>query len=83
MAESLSLYELNGILREMIEDNLTSTYWVRAELSEVRTSQKGHCFLELVDKGEADDAIVAKARGVIMRNIYTLLRLNWLILQMF
>jgi len=77
MAESLSLYELNGILREMIEDNLTSTYWVHAELSEVRTSQKGHCFLELVDKGEADDAIVAKARGVIMRNIYPLLRLNF------
>ena len=47
--QSLSLYELNGIVREMIEDNLTDYYWVRAELSEVRISQKCHCFVELVD----------------------------------
>lgn len=75
--QSLSLYELNGIVREMIEDNLTDYYWVRAELSEVRISQKGHCFVELVDKEDLTDTIVAKARGIIMRNVYPLLRLNF------
>lgn len=32
----LTLYELNGLLRETIETTLTGTYWVEAELSEAR-----------------------------------------------
>ncbi len=75
--ENLSLYELNNIVREVIEINLTEKYWVRAELSDVRVSQKGHCFIELIEKDDLGNMIIAKARAVIMRNIYPLLRLNF------
>lgn len=73
-SQVMSLFELNNMVHSIIEDNLTEDYWVRAELSEVRVSQKGHCFIELVDKSEYDDTVVARARGVIMRNVFPLLK---------
>lgn len=61
----------------MVEDQLSDAYWVRAELSEVRVSQKGHCFVELVEKEDGSNSIVAKARAVVMRNVYPLLKMNF------
>ncbi len=75
--ETLSLYELNGLVREIVEINLTDYYWVRAELSEVRVSQKGHCFVELIEYDASEKVVIAKARAVIMRNIYPLLKVNF------
>jgi len=74
--ETLSLYELNGFVREIVEVNLTDSYWVRAELSEVRVSQKGHCFIELIEHDDSEK-VIAKARAVIMRNVYPLLKVNF------
>ena len=71
------MQELNSIVRELVETNLDGPYWVRAELSEVRVSVKGHCFIELIEKDEPGNALVAKARGVIMRNVYPLVKMNF------
>ncbi len=43
----MTLYELNQLVREVIEETLYDEYWVEAELSEVR-EVRGHCYLELV-----------------------------------
>lgn len=75
--EILSLQELNGLVRDLIELNLDGTYWVRAELSEVRVSMKGHCFIELVEKDEKNNSLLAKARGVIMSHLFPLVKLNF------
>ena len=71
------MYELNAIVRELVEDNLCETYWVKAEVSEMRVSQKGHCFMELIEKDAADEHIAAKARAVALRNVWPLLRMNF------
>lgn len=73
----LTLYELNSLLRELIEIHLDHSYWVKAELSEVRVSGKGHCFLELVQKSASGHTPMAKARGVIMASDYALLKLDF------
>ena len=69
----LSLYELNNLVRSCLENVMSDTYWVRAELSEVRVS-RGHCYLEFVQKSERGDGLVAKARGQVWANRWNIVR---------
>ena len=45
--ETLTLLELNSLVRMTIEQTLNQEYWVEAELSECRES-RGHCYMELI-----------------------------------
>ena len=72
--ESLSLYELGRLIRLTLREGLPDAYWVQAELSEVREAYNGHCYIELVQKAEQGNALVAKARGTIWANVYKMLR---------
>ena len=57
---TLSLFELNNLVREAISTTLTDEYWVEAELSEVR-EVRGHCYMELIQKELFGNTPVAKA----------------------
>lgn len=70
----LTLYSLNGLVREAVSSAMPSRYWVTGELSEVREAVNGHCYIELVQRDETTSEIVAKARGTIWSRIYSLLR---------
>lgn len=72
--EPLSLCALNSLVRATLEKGLPAAYWVAAELSEVRETQAGHCYIELVERDEASQEMVAKARGTIWARIYSLLK---------
>ena len=69
-APSLSLLELNGLVRRSIHACLPDEYWVQAELSDVRVNRSGHCYLEFVQKDEKSSALVAKARGIVWGNVF-------------
>ena len=56
----LTLYELNSLVREVIECEMPNEYWVEAELSECRES-RGHCYMELIQKDEQNAIPIAKA----------------------
>ena len=71
---SLSLVELNALVRRSIRTCLPDEYWVQAELSDVRSNYSGHCYLEFVQKDTKSNALVAKARGIIWSNVYQLLK---------
>ncbi len=47
---SFSLSELNRRVKYAIRNQLPDSYWVRAETSDVRRNQNGHCYLEFVEK---------------------------------
>lgn len=72
--ESMSLYELGRLIRLTLREGLPDAYWVQAELSEVREAYNGHCYIELVQKAERGNALVAKARGTIWANVYKMLK---------
>lgn len=72
--EPLTLYELNSLVRGAINERLSSRYWVTGELSEVRETAAGHCYIELVQRDEATREMTAKARGTIWARTYSLLR---------
>ena len=61
--EHLSLVELNQLIKQALSAQLQPTYWVVAEIGELRVAQNGHCYLDLVEKGT--DRLLAKVRATI------------------
>lgn len=72
--ESISLYELNVLVRRILEDSLPDTYWVQVELADVRVNASGHCYVEFVQKSTQDDSLLAKARGTIWAQTFRMLK---------
>ncbi len=70
----LTLLELNGLVRSAIEATFPGHYWLKAELSEVRESESGHCYLTFVEKSRRTGQPVAVANGRIWQNVYAGLR---------
>jgi len=66
MQEKLSLYELNHLIRSVIESSLPDIFHVTAEIASCDV--KNHCYLTLVDKDE--DAIRAEIKAVIWASAY-------------
>lgn len=56
----MTLFELNKLVREAIEDSMAREYWVEAEVAECREA-RGHCYLELIEKDEQTATPIAKA----------------------
>ena len=78
MNETLTLYELNSLVRDIIEANFDEEYWVTGELSDVSTPAfGGHFYGELVQRDEQEDRIVAKARITCWARNYNMLRLRF------
>ena len=69
----LTLYELNQLVREVIESEIPNEYWVEAELSECRES-RGHCYMELIQKDEHTATPIAKASAKCWANKWMLIR---------
>ena len=71
---SISLLELNSLVKRSISQCLPGEYWVQAELSDVRTNASGHCYLEFIQKESKGNKLLAKARGTIWANIFGMLK---------
>jgi len=58
------VYTLEALLTELkgvIKDSFPDARWVTAEIAEVKENQKGHCYLQLVERKE--EGIVAKLQA--------------------
>jgi exodeoxyribonuclease VII large subunit len=58
------VYTLEALLTELkgvIKDSFPDARWVTAEIAEVKENQKGHCYLQLVERKE--EGIVAKVQA--------------------
>lgn len=73
-SSAISLYELNNKVRNLLKDGLPETFWIRAETSDVRVNQNGHCYLEFIEKDNNGKAIIAKSRAMIWANTFHLLK---------
>lgn len=63
----VTLFELNNLVREIIENQLPYAYWVEAEISEMR-QVKGHCYIELIQKDITGDTPIARASAKCWKN---------------
>lgn len=71
--ERLTLFELNRLVREVLECEMPNEYWVEAELSECRES-RGHCYMELIQKEEHSATPIAKASAKCWASKWMLIR---------
>ncbi len=72
MVSHLNLSELNTLIKEALDIQMEPSYWVVAEIGEMRQNSSGHCYLELVEK--EGNHISAKIRATIW--CYTFRKLN-------
>ena len=72
-----SLYALNALVHEAVNNALPDEYWVEAELAECR-ERNGHCYMELVEKDERSNSPIAKASAKCWRQTWTLLHATFL-----
>ncbi len=72
--ETISLFELNRMVKDTLSKSFTGNYWVVAEISEIKEHSSGHCYLDMVQKDETTDAIRAKARATIWSYTYRMLK---------
>lgn len=62
MEPTLSLYELNHLVRSVLETTMGRQYWVEAEISELREN-RGHCYMDLVQRDEQMNTPIARAQA--------------------
>ena len=69
----LTLYELNCMVRDLINLDMPGAYWVQAELSQVREVNH-NCYMELIQKEETSNTPVARASAKCWRSTWLLLK---------
>jgi len=69
----LSLSQLNTLVSREIKNAFPETYWVTAETSDVRINNR-HCYLELIEKNQTSNSLIAKARAYIWSNTFEILK---------
>ena len=69
----ITLFELNRLVKEVIEYEMPNEYWVEAELSECRET-RGHCYMELIQKDPQTATPVAKASAKCWASKWMLVR---------
>ncbi len=70
--ETLSLYELNEFIRQVVTLNFGQEMWVTCEISQLNLS-RGHRYLELVQKDEDTQDVVARMGAVIWSGDYAIM----------
>jgi len=68
--QHISLATLNQLIKDTLNTTLAPSYWVVAEIAELRTNYSGHCYLEFIEKEEDSDKVSAKIRGTIWSYSY-------------
>ncbi|HMK60417.1 MAG TPA: exodeoxyribonuclease VII large subunit [Dissulfurispiraceae bacterium] len=67
----LTLFELNSLIKTAITQTLPDLYWVMAEIAESKCNQKGHCYLDLIEK--EGNKTIAQTRATIWAYDYRIL----------
>jgi exodeoxyribonuclease VII large subunit len=70
--DAITLSEVQQRIKQTLEETLVESYWITAEINELKTHTSGHCYLELVEKDA--DTLKARASATIWMNSYRLLK---------
>lgn len=71
---SISLSELSLQIQEALRLNFGAPVWIRAEISELRENYNGNCYLELIEKDQSSETILAKSKATIWASTYRMLK---------
>ena len=65
--QQLSLSEYLETVQEIVKIAFGDPVWVKAEIRSLNT-QSGHCYLELAEKEEGTDKVIASCKGTIWKS---------------
>jgi exodeoxyribonuclease VII large subunit len=68
--QHISLTNLNLLIKDTLNTQLEPSYWVVAEIGELREARNGHCYLEFVEKEEESNQLLSKSRATIWSYSY-------------
>lgn len=71
--KTITLYELNYLVRQTIELGMPRSYWVETEIAELRENN-GHCYIELIEKDPNYNTPVARASAKCWRQTWGTLK---------
>lgn len=69
-APTLTLLELNRKIKSALDNHFDAPIWLVAEINNINLHRSGHCYLELVQKANESDKIVAQTRATIWSTQY-------------
>lgn len=69
---AISLMELNQQIKKAVKENI-SACWIIAEISDLKINYSGHCYLELVQKDEDSDQVVARSKAAIWSSFFRMI----------
>lgn len=70
--QHITLSQLNTLVGEAITKHLERSYWVVAEVVELRANYSGHCYLSLAEK--ENDKVLAQSRAAIWQQTYRMIK---------
>lgn len=62
------------MIRDSVVMSMPGSYWVTAEIAEMKENYSGHCYLELIEKNPDGENIRARARATIWAARYRMLK---------
>jgi len=71
---SISLFQLLEQVEMTLKTEFSTSTWFMAEILELHVNQRGHCYIELIEKSQDNDAIIAKARATIWAAKFSMLK---------
>lgn len=74
MNDGISLYDLQRRVKGCLESGFPHYYWVKGEISSIKSNYSGHCYIDLIDKGDSDKDIRAKGHAIIWSSSWKVLR---------
>jgi exodeoxyribonuclease VII large subunit len=70
----LTLYQLLNQVKSGLKQVLPASWWVIAEINEIKVNYSGHCYLELIEKDDVNESIKAKVRATIWASVFRMLQ---------
>jgi exodeoxyribonuclease VII large subunit len=71
---TMKLSDLQEEIREVIQGNFEVPRWISCEIMDITQNYSGHCYLDLIEKDEKSDKILARARATIWASSYRMLK---------
>jgi exodeoxyribonuclease VII large subunit len=70
----LQLSQLNEQIKDALMNQFPQAVWLVAEIFSLNVNKAGHCYIELVEKADKSQKIVAKSRAVIWAYQYNIIK---------
>ena len=70
----LTLNQLNRLIKSAISNSFTDSVYFVAEINAISVNRSGHCYLDLVEKSQDGDNIIAQMRATIWAGVFRMIK---------